>query len=181
MLILGVVLIVLGLASTIYGVTLNNSAEAQLNALFGTGVINPGTTWIIVGAVVGVIGIILLVVELLKKSKVIPTTSSTYKTYKTYKEETRCTNCGKKLEGTPAYCPYCGSPTKPGAARKENICPYCESVIPSGVTLCPACGNDISKVLDSEPSMEPAESEKPEKPNPAYSALGLSKPKDSDL
>lgn len=175
MLILSVILIVLGLASTIYGVTLNNSAEAQLNALFGTGVINPGTTWIIVGAVVGVIGIILLVVELLKKSEVIPPTPSTYKTDK---GETRCTKCGKKLDGTPVYCPYCGSPTKPDAARKENICPYCESVIPSGITLCPVCGNNISKALDSGASMKPAE---PEKPNPAYSALGWSKPKDSDL
>ena len=64
MVITSIILIVLGIGSTIYGFYLNNSVEAQLNALFSSGNVDPGTAWIVVGVIALVIGIILLIVKL---------------------------------------------------------------------------------------------------------------------
>ena len=51
MMIAGGILIAIGLFSTIYGIHLNNSIEAQLTALFNNGNVNPGTGWIWIGVV----------------------------------------------------------------------------------------------------------------------------------
>lgn len=67
MIVFGVAFIVLGIISTIYGINLNNSLEAQLSAFFKSGSTNPGTIWIIVGATAIVIGLILLAVGLRKR------------------------------------------------------------------------------------------------------------------
>lgn len=69
MLVVSVILIVLGIGSTIYGFYLNNSVEAQLNALFSSGNVDPGTAWIVVGVIALVIGIILLIVGLNKNKQ----------------------------------------------------------------------------------------------------------------
>lgn len=60
MTIFGVIMIIAGLASVIYGFNQNNSFESQLESLFSSGNTDPGTIWIIVGAVILIIGIILL-------------------------------------------------------------------------------------------------------------------------
>lgn len=54
--ILGAILLVLGVACAGYGYLQNNSIEAQLSSLLSTGTTNPGTIYIIIGAVVAVIG-----------------------------------------------------------------------------------------------------------------------------
>ena len=54
--ILGVILLILGVACAGYGYLQNNSIEAQLSSLLSTGTTNPGTIYIIIGAVVAVIG-----------------------------------------------------------------------------------------------------------------------------
>ena len=54
--ILGAILLVLGVACAGYGYLQNNSIEAQLSSLLSTGTANPGTIYIIIGAVVAVVG-----------------------------------------------------------------------------------------------------------------------------
>ena len=62
---LGIILSILGCLSSIYGINLNNSFEAQLTSLFSNGSKNPGTTWIVIGVIIAIIGIVLI----LKKTK----------------------------------------------------------------------------------------------------------------
>ncbi|MGI6192982.1 MAG: DUF3185 family protein [Christensenellales bacterium] len=61
MFIAGIVLAVLGGISAIIGFVQNNSLEAQVASMFTRGVVNPGTTWIIIGVIAVVIGIVLMV------------------------------------------------------------------------------------------------------------------------
>ena len=61
MLIGGIILIIAGAVSAIYGITLNNDLESQMQSLFMSGSTNPGTVWIIVGLVAAVIDVILAV------------------------------------------------------------------------------------------------------------------------
>jgi len=67
--IIGVLLMIAGLISTIYGYQMNNSVEAQLNAIFSSGQTNPGMPFIIAGIAALVIGAILLVMGYTKKGK----------------------------------------------------------------------------------------------------------------
>lgn len=67
MTILGILLLVAGVISAIYGNSMNNSVEAQLSSLFSSGTTDPGTTWIIIGVVAIVLGLILVVGGLRKK------------------------------------------------------------------------------------------------------------------
>lgn len=57
---IGILLMLVGGGAAIYGLQLNNSVEAQLNSLFGSGSANPGTVWIVVGIIVAAIGLALL-------------------------------------------------------------------------------------------------------------------------
>lgn len=54
--ILGAILLIFGVACAGYGYLQNNSIEAQLSSLLSTGTTNPGTIYIIIGAVVAVVG-----------------------------------------------------------------------------------------------------------------------------
>jgi len=67
MIILGIILVFAGVGSTIFGVTQNNSLEAQLTSFFSSGTTNPGTIWIIIGVVAIVLGIVLIIASLLRK------------------------------------------------------------------------------------------------------------------
>lgn len=54
--ILGAILLIFGVACAGYGYLQNNSIEAQLSSLLSAGTTNPGTIYIIIGAVVAVVG-----------------------------------------------------------------------------------------------------------------------------
>lgn len=146
MIIAGAILLSLGLGSLIYGVHLNNSVEAQLNALFSSGNVDPGTGWIVAGIIALVVGIAFLVVGIIKKPGSLPKIDVGRE--KTVKPKILCSNCGKKLDGSPAFCPYCGKTTTPTNPRKDNVCPYCESIIPLKVVFCPVCGKQLSGIGD---------------------------------
>lgn len=68
MIIIGVILAIAGIVSTIYGFFQNNSIDAQMESLFSTGSTNPGTIFIILGIVAIVLGAVLTYVGY-KKSK----------------------------------------------------------------------------------------------------------------
>ncbi len=157
MIIAGAILIALGIGSTIYGFHLNNSMEVQLNALFGSGNVDPGTGWIVTGIIALVIGIALLVVGITKKPRSTPDNPKTL-----------CPHCKKKLDGSPEFCPFCGESTKSAKPPKDIVCPFCESILPVGVAFCPACG----KRVGSEPN--------PIKPIPFPDSIKPAKPSDRD-
>lgn len=68
MIVFGIIFLVLGAAGCVYGITQNNSLEAQLESILGNGRTNPGTVFIVIGVVIAVIGIILLFKGITKKS-----------------------------------------------------------------------------------------------------------------
>lgn len=178
MIIAGAILIALGIGATIYGFYLNNSMEAQLNALFSSGNVDPGTGWIVVGIIALVIGIVLLVVGMTKKSPSKPLGEVAHST--PVKHEKTCPHCGSKLDGSPAVCPFCGKSTTEKKPTKDNICPFCESILPAGVAFCPACGKRISaepELVSPTPPPTPA----PKKTVEPVSSGGWGTPTDSDL
>lgn len=69
MLALGIILIVGGAISAIYGFISNNSLVAQFSSLLSSGSVNPGTIWIVIGVVAIILGIILAVVGSKKKTQ----------------------------------------------------------------------------------------------------------------
>jgi hypothetical protein len=69
MTIFGIVMIILGSGSLFFGYYQNNSLEAQWNSILGSGVINPGTPFMIGGTILVVIGVIVLVFGLMKSNQ----------------------------------------------------------------------------------------------------------------
>ena len=67
MLVLGILLLLGGAGSLIWGFMQNNNAEAQLRSLLSSGQMDPGTIFIIVGAVCAVLGLILTIIGATKK------------------------------------------------------------------------------------------------------------------
>lgn len=65
--ILGLALIIGGTISVIHGTTLNDDFMRQLEHIWNTGRTNPGTIWIIVGAVAITLGIVSLVSAILSR------------------------------------------------------------------------------------------------------------------
>ena len=65
--VIGIILIVLGAGGSIYGIIQNNSIDAQMKSLFENGSIDPGTVFIVGGAVIAVIGIVVLIKGLSRK------------------------------------------------------------------------------------------------------------------
>ena len=69
MFVLGFLLLVLGIASTIYGDFLNDNIELQLKNVLFEGNSDPGNQWIYLGIAFAIIGAILLTIELLRRNK----------------------------------------------------------------------------------------------------------------
>lgn len=67
MVIIGIILMVAGAISAIYGVTQNSSLEAQLVSFLSSGSVNPGTPWIVIGVIALLVGLVLLIMGLRKK------------------------------------------------------------------------------------------------------------------
>ena len=59
---------VLGLILLIVGISQNNSLKAQLASLLGSGKVNPGTPWIVIGILLIVAGAVFFVADRKKKS-----------------------------------------------------------------------------------------------------------------
>lgn len=77
------------------------------------------------------------------------------------KEEPNCENCGKKIPGGLATCPYCGfhpddkNAPPPPPAQHDTVeslfdevededymfCPRCDNEVPAGAQVCPHCGH----------------------------------------
>lgn len=69
MIILGIILILAGAASYLYGNALNRDIEAQLTALFSTGSLNSGNPFIYAGIAIFVIGLLIMIIGIVRKQK----------------------------------------------------------------------------------------------------------------
>lgn len=69
MIILGIIALIAGIASAIYGNAQNNDLEAQLKSALEDGTTNPGDTFLYIGIAVAVVGAILLIVGISKHKK----------------------------------------------------------------------------------------------------------------
>ena len=58
MFLLGILLVLSGLACAGYGFMQNNSLEAQFTSILSSGTANPGTIFIIIGVILLVVGIL---------------------------------------------------------------------------------------------------------------------------
>ena len=145
MIIIGLILIVAGVISAIYGSNLNNSISAQLTSLFSTGSTNPGTMFIVLGVIGMVVGLILILVEHKQKNSIAYNTgprgiSSNQRSLAIY--EKKCKSCKSIVTDDYKSCPNCGSRefydssmdidlSSTGTVAKtivENkvICPFCK-------------------------------------------------------
>lgn len=69
MMVLGIIALIAGVISAIYGNSLNNSLEAQLGSLLHHGTTNPGDPFLYAGIAIAVVGVVLIVVHFVKKNK----------------------------------------------------------------------------------------------------------------
>lgn len=65
----GILLLIAGLISVCYGISMNNSYSAQWDAFWNNGSSDPGTAWIVIGAVGLVLGLILITSALFKNKE----------------------------------------------------------------------------------------------------------------
>lgn len=56
-LVFGLILFLAGVVALVYGISMNNSLEHQLDSFFSSGSTDPGTVWIVLGAICGVAGV----------------------------------------------------------------------------------------------------------------------------
>jgi len=74
-----------------------------------------------------------------------------------------CPNCGKPVEGSPAFCPSCGRPIQGTAsATLQAFCPHCGSSVDLAAEICPKCGVRIK---------QPPRPEFVERKNPGLAAV----------
>lgn len=97
MIILGIVLICVGAVSYIYGEQLNNNVGMQLESLFNTGSIDPGSIYVTIGIVVAVIGLIFTIIGIIKKYQ------------RPSKSKACCSSCGASLVNGAVFCGNCGN------------------------------------------------------------------------
>ncbi len=64
----GIIMLIAGAIAALCGFNQNNSVEAQLGSILSSGSANPGTVWIVIGAILAVIGLIVVIASLSKKN-----------------------------------------------------------------------------------------------------------------
>lgn len=67
--VVGIILLILGIAGCVYGYYLNNDLEAQFFSVWEHGHANPGNIYLIAGGVVAVIGIAIIIWRLSAKRR----------------------------------------------------------------------------------------------------------------
>ena len=160
--------------SIIYGAELNNSVEAQLEAIFSTGSTDPGTVWIIIGAVLAFGGVALVMVGVLRTLHTTPA-----KPQYAYKRKQICTRCNAPVDEGVSFCMFCGNKmaaTQPVAVNP--ILPQANPIPPRANPIPP----QATPIKPVSPKPEPAPMPKHIHHPPADKSMpGLTKPDDSDL
>lgn len=165
MYIIGAILLVVGVAGCIYGYTLNNSWEAQLSSLFEYGYSNPGTIFIIVGAVCAVLGVVFIIAGIVRKKDtkeyVLICSACGADNISTDKNCKRCKECNGAIvysgltktewlslgkderKSTRDRIMSKASIEKPPEAKPTSKrCANCGKEVSAAAKFCPHCGKD---------------------------------------
>ena len=183
MCIIGILLLIVGVAGCIYGYILNNSWEAQLVSLLEYGYLDPGTIFIIIGVLCAVLGVVFIILGVTKK-----------------KDDTEflliCSECGSDIISKNKYCKKCkecnGGLVYSGLTKTEWIslpkdermtvrnrimtktrektvkesgahsthCTKCGREISLNAKFCPHCGHDSTNAMPKEKSTDKSEGAK---------------------
>lgn len=139
MIAVGVIMMIIGAAGCFYGITQNNSFEAQLNSFFSSGTTNPGTPFVVGGVLLLLIGLVLLIAGCVRKSKKeqvpmgYPPMNGPYNPYNAPVQP-------------PVQQPYGSVPAQqpqPQAQPQAGnlFCPQCGTSLPAGSRFCSNCGH----------------------------------------
>lgn len=135
MIIAGIVLIIVGTVSIVYGVLQNDSIEVQLESIWESGTKDPGNLWIIIGAAIAILGIVLLIVGLTKRNRTDRAISTK-----------ACKKCGIQLANNSSFCPRCGTPINEKTIEKPvRTCPKCKAEQEKGAAFCRLCGTSLTE------------------------------------
>lgn len=138
----GVFLLIGGSVSLIYGILQNNSGSAQVNSLLSSGSVNPGTVFIVIGAIAVISGLLMIILGSL--SKTVANSGSA--------NQTQIPN--PKDDPTVWECPYC-SRINP---IKDKVC-FCGTPNPNPIDentvvtsnaewVCPQCGKEMDDHME---------------------------------
>jgi uncharacterized membrane protein YidH (DUF202 family) len=134
---IGIALCGIGICMYIYGNQMNNDIELQMESLFGSGSVNPGSNYMTIGIVIAVIGLLLVVIGVYKYFSV-NKNSPDRPNY--LKESTWLCVCGTSNPISATFCASCGR--RKGAITSD--------VQDSGWTcFCGASNHDANKFCES--------------------------------
>lgn len=140
--VMGLIFIISGIISIVYGVNQNNSFAAQFESLFSSGSLDPGTPFIVIGVIGIVIGFIIIIVGYVKSQNQINYPNNYYSGTSITK---RC-RCGT-VYSTGYNCPNCGSSLfeEVSSSNMTNtgdtwFCKKCREKNPITSPTCKSCG-----------------------------------------
>ena len=159
MLAFGVILLIAGSCSMIYGITQNNSTSAQMRSFLSNGSVNPGTVFIVIGAIAAALGLVLIIISSTKTQSrgtvvksnvwVCPNCMNSNPLYEPIcicgqpktGTEWRCPTCNTVNHGNIEKC-ICGTPRNQGSKIKPIVDTGYKSNVEAGSNewRCPACG-----------------------------------------
>lgn len=141
----GILLLLAGVISYAYGISLNNDIDTYLSSVFEKGETSPGSTFIVLGVVAMVIGLVLLILGIVKSVK-------ENRDEKALSEDRRplpaasdffCAFCGAVQTGNAIFCSQCGVCLK----AAEESCPVCGFVPSDNAVFCPQCGTRLKETV----------------------------------
>ncbi len=147
MIVLGIIFMIGGAISFIYGSSMNNSYEAQWNSFFNSGTKDPGSMFTLIGAFAVILGVIFVVIGIViynnKKGKYVK--NNGYMNQFENKNNNRINQLielknkglitegefNQKLQSLTNYVP---------AQTKNSFCTSCGAEIRESDLFCPRCG-----------------------------------------
>jgi len=163
MTILGIIFVLSGIGSIIYGVDQNNRLSSQISSLLNRGTTNPGTTFIIIGVVAIIVGIILVFAGIEKdkeKNRIIRKSMDKNEDIE-IDDEWICSKCGKTNNICFSVCEKCGKEIKLNNKyenRNDEIstrideywfCENCGKRNMSHLIKCTKCGKNINEISEN--------------------------------
>ena len=149
---LGLVLLLGGSVSLIYGIIQNNSASAQWNSFLSSGSANPGTVFIVIGAIAAVLGLALIIIGSMSNTQKQTNSPGTMNSNQYTNSDSSmngwvCPNCSQLNSSYFNVC-SCGTPrpqTRPQIRKEDSapqekwVCRNCSAINPTSVKVC-QCG-----------------------------------------